>query len=94
MCARRLVVASGAVERAAPGSTHQVGLLGAPARSANMRLMAIETAEAATGSEIRHSPARPRRVLLARIMLGIFIVGNLGNFVIAFLDSNLTAVRS
>jgi signal transduction histidine kinase len=52
--------------------------------------MAIETAEAATGSEIRDSPARPRRVLLARIMLGIFIVGNLGNFVIAFLDSNLT----
>jgi hypothetical protein len=55
-----------------------------------MRLMATETAEAATGSEIRDSSARPRHVLIARIMLGIFIVGNLGNFVIAFLDSSLT----
>ena len=55
-----------------------------------MRLMATETAEAATGSEIRDSPPRPRHVLLARIMLGIFIVGNLGSVVIAFLDSSLT----
>ena len=52
--------------------------------------MATETAEAATGSEIRDSPPRPRHVLLARIMLGIFIVGNLGSVVIAFLDSSLT----
>jgi signal transduction histidine kinase len=55
-----------------------------------MRLMAIETAEAAAGSELRDSPARSRRLLLARIMLGIFVVGTLATFVIAFLDTNLT----
>jgi signal transduction histidine kinase len=55
-----------------------------------MRLMAIETAEAATGSELPDSPARPRHLLLARIMLGIFIVGTVGSFVIAYLDTNLT----
>ena len=52
--------------------------------------MAIGTAEAAGGSELRDPSARPRHVLLARIMLGIFILGSLGSFVIAFLDSSLT----
>lgn len=55
-----------------------------------MRLMAIGTADAATGSELGDSPGRPRHLLLARIMVGIFIMGSLGSFVISFLDANLT----
>jgi signal transduction histidine kinase len=53
-----------------------------------MRLMAIESAEA--GSELRDPPGRPRQLLLARIMLGIFVLGSLGSLVIAFFDTKLT----
>ena len=52
--------------------------------------MAIETADAGAGSELRDPPTPPRYLLLARIMLGIFIVGSLGSFVIAFFDTKLT----
>jgi signal transduction histidine kinase len=52
--------------------------------------MAIDTAEAPTGSELHDPPARPRHRLLARIMLGVFVVGTVGTFLIAYLDAELT----
>jgi signal transduction histidine kinase len=52
--------------------------------------MAIDTAEAPTASELHDPPARPRHRLLARIMLGVFVVGTVGTFLIAYLDAELT----
>jgi signal transduction histidine kinase len=52
--------------------------------------MAIDEGAAARALDPNVAAGRSKRVILARVLLGVFVVGSLGNFVIAILDANLT----
>jgi len=68
--------------------------LGAPGRSANMPLMATDapgvTSEAATEVAPDVASGRPKHLILARVLLGVFVLGILADVVISILNANLT----